>query len=87
MDKQNDEYKTNQTGLAAYLTYCEFPIVELRWKNDSCSFVFKRSDNLLHFVNKFVSGEARVEPQAFNNHFSQVRNKMFAKRDEVKGNS
>lgn len=78
---EENRYETNQTVVAAYFVYMGLELDDVVWENGVCVFFFENTKELQQELRKFVSSEARVEPQAFNNTFVQVRNRMF----EAKG--
>lgn len=85
MDEHDEDfYETNQTVVAAYFVYERLNMVDLRWENGVCSFSFENTEELQKHLMNYVSGKARVEPQAFNNAFAGVRKRMFdAKEREI----
>lgn len=73
-------WKTDDMGLAAFLTLEGHEVQEMEWELDSCYFVFHETEGLLTLLSKFVSGDACVEPRRYNMNFASLKKKMFASR-------
>lgn len=78
---EENRFETSQNVVAAYFVYNGLEIDELLWSNGVCTFFFKNTPDLQKLLTDFVSNKARVEPQAFNNAFVEVRSRMFKARD------
>jgi hypothetical protein len=79
---EEKEYSTNQTVVASYLVYEGFELTDMDWEFGVCTFFFVDTQELRKEVLKFVNGDALVEPQSFNNAFTQVRKRMFDAKDD-----
>jgi hypothetical protein len=75
-------FETSQNVVAAFFVYNGLEIDELLWANGVCTFFFQNTPELRQLLTDFVSNKARVEPQAFNNAFVEVRSRMFKARDD-----
>ena len=78
---EEKQFETTQNVVAAYLVYNGFDIAECTWENGVCTYFFVDTGELRDLLMKYISNEALVEPQGFNNAFTQVRNRMFQAKD------
>lgn len=76
-------FETTTTNLAAYLVYCEHTVVEFKFREGRCTFVFRRNKALDEDVVRFTGGNALVEPREFSKVYGTVRSEMFAERDRL----
>lgn len=83
---EETRFETSHTACAAYLVYSGLDIDEILWEDFTCSFLFENTDRLKAELLKFVSGEARVEPQGYSNTFGQVTRRMREHPDNPRKN-
>lgn len=80
---EEDRFETNQTTVAAFFVYSGLRLVGLQWEYGVCTFFFANTKPLQNLFSQYIQGEARVEPQGFNNATVQVKKRMFKARDEA----
>lgn len=71
------DWRTKDMALAAYLCTQDFRYNRLGREGGSCYWYFAESEELLEEVDKFLQGDALVEPGAFNNNFARMKREMF----------
>jgi hypothetical protein len=71
------KWRTKDMALAAYLCTRDLRYERLGQEGGSCYWYFVESDDLLEEVDKFLQGDALVEPGAFNNNFARMKREMF----------
>jgi len=77
---EEERFETSHTACAVFLVYCGFE-AEVEWEGDTCFFFFKNTSELQAEFARFISGQARVEPQQYSNTFGQVTRRMRAHPD------
>jgi hypothetical protein len=83
--EEETRFETGLTALAVYLVYSGCDIDEIEWRDELCFFLFENTPQLQGEMTKFVSGQARVEPQQYSNTFGQVTKRMWRERDATEG--
>lgn len=73
-------WKTDDMGLASYLSLEGQDVKEMEWEMESCYFVFEDNEDIRVLTTKFVSGDACVEPRRYNMSFASLKKKMFSSK-------
>jgi hypothetical protein len=82
---EEDQWRTDDMALAAFLLveFGEDPF--LVWEMSSCYFVFKEPDDVfLEAVQDFFSGKATIEPRKYNMAFAKLKKAVFSHPDAPK---
>lgn len=80
-----DFFRTNDMSMATYLKVKGHVTQMIDWKSGTCYWIFRISDLLLDEVDKFLAGEALIEPKEYNRVFTQTKREFYdSKPDERK---
>ena len=72
-----DFFKTNDMGLAAYLTMNGHSRQGHEWRERTCFWKFLLIPSLNELVETWVSQQAQVEPIAYNRAFNEVKRDLL----------
>lgn len=67
-------------SLACYLWYREHRIMDRRWQNGLCSWLFQDSPRMESDIEEFYAGEARVNPREYFNKMTEFKRDMYKDR-------
>jgi hypothetical protein len=75
------EWRTNDLGIAAYLTLCDHEIIDMQWRPPgNCFFVFERTPELMVDVINYTGNIAQVNPKEFLDEYGRVKREMINSR-------
>lgn len=74
----NQVYRTSDLTLTTALSL-SFPIVQIdRTDTRKAVFIFKKSEEMELFVEKYWNSEIRVEPQEFANQMKLIKTRIYS---------
>lgn len=73
---EEHRFETSHTACATYLVYCGLDLLEMLWEGWTCTFFFANTPSLQEEFARFVSGQARVEPQQYSNTYGVLTRRM-----------
>ena len=62
---QDNTYRTSDTTLAAFLVTAQYALLYVDYEAARFEFVFPESDEVRESVNRYISGNALVDPSSF----------------------
>lgn len=71
-------FKTNDLGMAAYLTLNGHDVQGQDWQGGTCYWVFLLTVSLNDLVELYLSHQAVVEPVAYNRAFNPLRKGLLS---------
>lgn len=76
-------FRTNDMSMATYLKVRGHVTQAVDWKSGTCYWIFRVSDLLLDEVDRFLGGDALIEPKEYNRVFTQTKREFYdSKPDE-----
>jgi len=61
----SEYYKTTDTALATYLLIQNFKLVDIDYSNIRYEFYFLNATNIIDHAQKYMTGNARVDPSVY----------------------
>lgn len=78
-----DFFRTNDMAMSTYLKVRGHVAQTVEWQSGTCYWHFRISDLLLDEVDRFLAGEALIEPKEYNRVFTQTKREFYdSKPDE-----
>lgn len=71
-------FKTNDLGLAAFLTMSDHPLQGEEWQAGTCYWKFLLIPSINELVEQYISRKALVEPVAYNRAFNPLRKGLLS---------
>lgn len=81
MNRSENDFRTANLTLASYLSHLDWGYTLVRGEGESAAWVFD-GEHIKAHADKFTSGKAQVEPQAFHHSITKTRKTLF---DFLKG--
>jgi len=83
MSLGNNEWRTDDTSLAAFLVYRGYIVLRTGWRRRTCEWYFLEDDNLVDEVFDYLAGTTKVEPRAYMEAYVNLKKKMLRDRPSV----
>lgn len=77
-NESNECFKTNDLGLAAFLTLNHHSVQDVEWQGSTCYWKFLLIPSLNDLVELYASHSAVVEPIAYNRAFNPLRKGLLS---------
>ncbi len=74
------DYKTSDMALVTYLRMLGHAPQAFGWVSGTCTWTFTPAGNMMGEVDKFLAGEALVEPKEYNRLFASSKREMYDSR-------
>lgn len=85
MTDSSELFRTNDMGMAAFLTLYGHGIQDTEWDGGTCYWKFLLGNSLNELVETWLAGQALVEPIAYNRAFNILKkgllNTIYGKKD------
>jgi len=77
----NDEHRTQDMSLVAYLKGMEIPYDRMELNGDQVTWVFEKTERFSDELDAFVTGEAVVDPKQYTRDVARIRERLFQFRE------
>lgn len=72
-----DFYRTNDMAMVTYLKISGHSVQRVLWEAGTCYWLFRVTEVLLSQVDKFLAGDARIEPREYNRVFNSTKREFY----------
>ena len=69
--------RINDMGLVAYLRYCDEVVLEVKWADGKCYWLFQGTMEAHDLMRQWNSELARVEPRRYNRCYNNTKTEFY----------
>ena len=78
MTDEDDDFNTNDMGLAAYLVLLGYRCIGTKWEGKSCYWTFKELPGVTKAIDEWISHSVLVEPRAYNGKYKELKYQLMS---------